>query len=187
MSKLYFITHPSVHIVKVLPIDQWGLSSKGINEVKRLLKLSFWNEISIIYSSPEKKAIQTAELISREYGIKIFTRDNLSEVDRSSTGFMEYGKYLDVVRNFYKHPKESIQGWESAAVASKRIFKDIAQIMSKHKNKSIVVIGHGATGTLLACSLLNKEPDFAEDTQGTGRYMIIDWNKRQLVQKWLKY
>ena len=187
MSKLYFITHPSVQIIKNQSIDQWGLSDKGIDETRGLLKLDFWNEINVVYSSPEKKAVQTAQLVSSECKLEICLSDCLSEVDRSSTGFIDYDKYIEAIKNFYNRPDESIQGWESANNATKRITECVKSIMSNHKDQTVAIVGHGATGTLLVCSLLNKKPDFTEDPQGTGRYMIINWDKRQIIQKWLTY
>lgn len=187
MSKLYFITHPSVQINKNLAVDKWSLSDKGLKETEQLLRLDFWREIEAIYASPERKAQQTAELVSKRYGLEVFKTNCLSELDRSSTGFVEYDAYIEMIKSVYSNPNKNIQGWESAFDVTKRITECIALIMSNHKDQSVAVIGHGATGTLLACSLLNKKPDFAEDPKGTGRYMIIDWDKKQLMKRWSGY
>ena len=186
MSKLYFITHPSVLIDKNIPIDQWQLSEKGIEETKRLLKLDFWKSIDAIYSSPEKKAAQVAELAASKYGLVPKTETCLSEIDRKSTGFMEYDIYMETVAEFYKKPSIEVNGWESAKKATERIVDCITRIMDSN-TKDVAIIGHGATGTLLACYLLNKPPTLSEDPQGTGRFMIVSWGEKKIEQKWLTY
>lgn len=187
MSKLYFITHPSVAIIKDQSIDQWGLSDKGLEETERLLKLNFWDEIEAIHTSPEIKAVQVASLAAKKLGINIKVHECLSEVDRSSTGFVEFDQYMKLMENFYSHPKERVEGWESAEEATKRIVNCVSGIMETANSGTLAIIGHGATGTLLACHLLAMDPSYSEDPMGTGRYMVIDWDKKIILNKWCEY
>lgn len=186
MSKLYFITHPSVLIDKHAPIDQWQLSEKGIEETKRLLKLNFWKNIKAIYSSPEKKAVQVAEMAVNKYSFGLKRESCLSEIDRSSTGFMEYDIYMETMTEFYNNPKIEVNGWESAENATNRIVDCVTKIMNSN-TENVAIIGHGATGTLLACHLFNKLPTLTEDPQGTGQYMIVNWDEKKILNKWVKY
>lgn len=186
MSKLYFITHPSVSINKSIPIDQWQLSNKGIWETERLLKLRFWKKIGLIHTSPERKAVQVARIVAKEYDLKVEINPCLSEVDRSSTGFVEPDLYVELIKEFYMNPLMEVRGWESAERATKRIVECVTNIMDS-ANKNVAIIGHGATGTLLACHLLKKAPTFTEDPQGVGRLMFIDWDKKKILTRWAEY
>lgn len=187
MAKLYFITHPQVNIIQGIPIDKWALSHEGIASCDRLASLDFWNNIDVIYSSPEKKALQTTKIIAKKNRILVKKKHSLREFDRSSTGFLQPTTYMNAIESFYANPELSHRGWETANSASERIYACVNSIFNQDNHKNIAIIGHGATGTLLVCKILGIDPTFLEDPQGVGVYMAIDWHKKKLILKWKKY
>lgn len=187
MAKLYFITHPQVNIIQDIPIDEWSLSQDGIASCERLSSQDFWSDIDIIYSSPEKKALQTTEIIAKKNHVLTKKKHCLKEFDRSSTGFLPPTIYMKAIETFYAYPDLSHRGWETANSASDRIYACVNSIFEQDHDKNIAIVGHGATGTLLACKVIGIDPSFLEDPQGVGVYMVIDWYKKNLIAKWKKY
>lgn len=187
MTKLFLITHPDVFIDPNQAIDKWKLSEKGIDRARALLNKSFWKDVSAIYSSTEPKAKTVAEMAGQKYNIPVIENENLVEIDRSSTGFMPYEKFMDTVRDFFKNPDESCRGWESARAARKRVSLATEEIMQKNNENNIVLLGHGAAFALLISYIKSMEPTFDLCQDGVGFISEIDWNTREIISMWKEY
>ncbi|KKR48417.1 MAG: hypothetical protein UT86_C0005G0001 [Candidatus Magasanikbacteria bacterium GW2011_GWC2_40_17] len=187
MNKLFLITHPDVVIDPKQAIDEWVLSEKGIDRAKALMNESFWNNISVIYSSTESKAKTVAEMAAHKFGIPIFEKKCLVEIDRSSTGFMPFDEFMIVVNDFFKNPDKSCKGWETARAAMNRVSECTEQIMQKHPGENIALVGHGAAFALLLSYIKGVEPTFDLCQDGVGFVSEIDWDKREIISMWEKY
>lgn len=189
MTRLIFVTHPPVEIDPKKSADQWLVSEDGWKEVERLIKKPFWKDVDKIYSSQENKAKRVAEKIAESFeNLHLNTPITLlGEIDRNSTGFLESDVYDNAIEEFYKNPDISFKGWETAKAATDRIVTAVSEIMKENKDRTIAIIGHGATGTLLACWVKGIEPSFSEDPRRNGCIMVFDWDKKQILSPWQKY
>jgi broad specificity phosphatase PhoE len=187
MTKLIYVTHPSVIFSQEIPIDQWGLSEKGKEEAKNLVEMSFWNEVDVLYSSTETKAYELADIIKAKFNIDYEKFDELKEADRSSTGALPLEEYMQGVRQAYLNPDIGFSGWESHRLMMQRNSIKVEEIMEKHKDQTVAIIGHGGAGTVLKCYIKGIEPDFAEDPKITGCFWICDWDNKKIIQDWQKY
>jgi len=91
MTKLYYITHPSVNLDKLKLPHEWGLSEKGFDEAKKLIEMNFWKEVDKVYSSFEPKSWQVADLVNEKYGLEYEKIQDLGEADRTKTPFFTFG------------------------------------------------------------------------------------------------
>ncbi len=191
MTKLVFITHPAVEIDPQISINQWQISQDGQKQIENLLKYPFWEEVDVIYSSQEGKALNTAKQIRAHFaGLKSPAPEgtfDLHEIDRSATGVLPKEVYDKAIEEFYQNPDKSYKGWETANAAKERITKVVTQIMEDNAGKTVAIVGHGATGTLLACRIKKIEPSFAEDPHTNGCIMTCDWDKKTVLSPWTKY
>lgn len=191
MTKLIFITHPAVDIDPQVPIDKWHISKDGQKQIENLLKYPFWKEVDVIYSSQEGKALNAAQQIKGHFAnLKSPAAEgmfDLHEIDRSATGILPKEIYYKAIEEFYQNPDKSYKGWETANAAKERITKVVTQIMEDNADKTVAIIGHGATGTLLACAVQKIEPSFAEDPHANGCIMVYDWDKKTVLSPWEKY
>lgn len=185
MSKIYYITHPLAKIEPDKPNTEWSLLEDSEEELERLSVMDFWKDIDLVFSSPEKKALQTAEYIKEHNNINYDVSDDLNEVRRESYQFVELQKYLKQVEDFYLHPEDSCNGWEKAVDAQKRLINFLDKIMVE--DKDIAVISHGIIGTLLACYLKKVDPTFNEDPKVSGCMMVVDWKAKNIISEWEKY
>lgn len=151
-----YITHPQVQIDPAVPVPDWGLSERG-RERALLAASSDWAaEIGRFAASTERKAIETAEILSAG-GLPVETDHAMSENDRSATGFLPPDAFEDAANWFFAHPQESFKGWERAADAQTRIVAAVERVLVNHDPKTpIAFVGHGGVGTLLKCHLLSK-------------------------------
>lgn len=187
MTKLIFITHPSVVISPNVPADEWSLSEKGIEETNRLLEKSFWKEVGAVYASTEPKAFAVAEMVREKFGLPYTEVGAIKEIDRSATGFLPYDEYMEVIEEFYRNPQVNVRGWESAEHARQRMKTAISDLMNAHQGEIVAVIGHGASGTLLACEVQGIPSTFEQDPKQTGCFMEIDWDKQNILSPWQTY
>ena len=60
--------------------SEWNISTEGIRLVRGLARQECWSEVSLIYHSPENKAVATARIISEITGISTKVADDLREL-----------------------------------------------------------------------------------------------------------
>ena len=67
LRKLVLIKHSMPNLTSSVPANQWTLSEEGIKNTEILAKKLRKYNFDKIYCSEEPKAIETAEIIAREY------------------------------------------------------------------------------------------------------------------------
>ena len=150
---LRYVTHPQVKIDPSVPVPDWKLSEIGRKRAVIFARLPLLATTSIIVSSAEKKARETAEIISSVVNAPIQICENSHENDRSATGFLEPQEFEKVADQFFALPMESTRGWEKAIDAQTRIVSEAVLLMNKKLEGDLLMVGHGAVGTLLFCHL----------------------------------
>lgn len=126
-----------------------GLSPKGIEQSNLLRdRLAKSGEITpdVFISSPQKRAFQTAEILSSAIGKAILT-DNDIEEWRSSDGslspeeFNERWKQVSMEQQAYYR---WIEGYENRSEFSLRVNLALNKIISEHAGKTVLLLTHGA-------------------------------------------
>lgn len=125
-----------------------SLSKEGIIQAQYLLN-RFGSNFDYIYTSPLKRAIQTAEIISENKKIKPIIELELREID---FGDWE-GLTLKEIQNNYP---EKFNQWKNDEVnapicggelsmkqASIRAKNALLRIAKKHKGNNIIIVAHG--------------------------------------------
>jgi broad specificity phosphatase PhoE len=163
-----YITHPQVLIDPDTPVPDWGLSERG-RERAGLAAASRWaSTLSRIVSSEERKAIETAEILS---GGRLLAEVHpaMGENDRSATGFLAPPDFEKAADWFFAHPQESFHGWEKAIDTQARIVSAVEAVLATHDaEKPIAFVGHGGVGTLLKCHLAGRPISRTGDQPGGG-------------------
>lgn len=186
MSYVYFISHPEVIIEPNTPVPERDLSNKGKERVRLLLTKPWTKSIGKIYTSTEKKATTTAKMIARNLKLKEYFLKDLTEIDRSSTGYIEKKEFETVVNKFFQNPETSTREWEKAIDAQLRINKAVEKIVSdKTTQADIGIISHGGVGALLLSYLKHKQISRIEDQpgEGGGNYFVFT-KLMELIHSW---
>ena len=125
------------------------LSEKGKKQNILLAKELSSLEIHKIYSSPLRRALDTAKEIHQFHGIDLEVRDNLSEWYLGSL----QGKNFPLDFDITKLPDDM----ENADLVKKRLQKLLNEITTNHDNETILFVSHGLTIKVLI-SILEKLP-----------------------------
>jgi broad specificity phosphatase PhoE len=189
MGFLRFVTHPQVRISADIPVPFWGLTDLGRSRVDALTKQPWLAHSTRLITSGETKALETAAIIAIASGLSIEVRHGLHENDRSSTGFVPPERFEQLADAFFREPTQSVEGWETALAAQARVKAATADLLEDDGN-DILVVAHGAIGTLLLCDLLGIPITRSEDqiggeaAPGGGNYWTFDRTTHTILHRW---
>lgn len=169
----YFITHPEVAVDPNSPIEEWNLSDAGRARAAHIASHAWTNQLGRIITSTEQKAKETGAIVASLTGLAFTSDSNLSENDRSATGFLPEIEFEATANEFFAHPNASIRGWETAAQAQLRIVAAIRRL-SSNTAISTAFVAHGAIGTLLYCDLMRISISREHDQPGQGSYFEFE-------------
>lgn len=148
-----YLSHPQVTIDPDQDVRHWSLNDEGKARVAALAKSNALRGTSIIISSAETKAIETAAPLADALNCPLEVRDLMHENDRSATGFLPPDEFEAVADQFFAVPEQSTRGWESAAAAQARTVRQVMSCLTEKTDCDVLFVGHGGVGTLLFCNL----------------------------------
>jgi len=187
MASLIFVTHPEVVIDPQVPIPQWPLNETGRARMERFAEGLEGRNVSAVYASAERKAMDGAEIVAKRLGLPVRTHEDLGENDRSATGYIAPPEFWEVVAEFFAHPTRSIRGWEKAADAQARIVTAVSRVAREEPTAGdIVIVSHGGVGALLTDHLQGVPigKGSRPSHPGGGCYLVIDRDPLAIRDDW---
>jgi probable phosphoglycerate mutase len=158
--------------------DHIELNSTGIEQAKKLAEHFKNKKLDVVYSSPAKRAIQTAQIVAKFHRLKVKTDVGLKE---RKYGQIEGRLWSDVEKKYphifekYKRTRElkGIKGVESIEQARQRFAKTLKNIAQKNSNKKILIISHGTVIRSFVSHLLKKK--IADISLENCEYFILEY------------
>jgi broad specificity phosphatase PhoE len=180
-----YLTHPQVQIDPAVPVPLWTLSAIGRKRVCALARAGWLFGTTEIIASGEPKALETAEILAAELGLAVTVKEAMHENDRSATGFLPPAEFEVVANEFFATPTVSVRGWEPARAAQQRIVREMEMVLEGEPRGDILVVGHGAVGTLLLCHYSKISISRAHDQPvGGGNYFTFLRHDRRVLHFW---
>lgn len=153
--RLYVVRHAAVTVRQDVPPERWHLSPEGRAGASALGEDPCWADVALLYTSPEPKAVATAQRIAARNEKPIAIEHALREVARPWTS----GDYRELVRRYLAG--DAVDGWEARAAALDRVRAAVDAIHECHADEDVGVVSHGLVLTLWLAELLGL------DTAGT--------------------
>src|SRR5687768_5455394 len=97
MRKLILVKHAPPEVVPGVPPEQWALSEKGRGLCAPLADALAPHEPTVVVSSEEPKAAETARLVAERLSVPWKTSPGLHEHDRSNVPHMRSGEFISLV------------------------------------------------------------------------------------------
>jgi broad specificity phosphatase PhoE len=159
MRALY-VTHPQVNMDASVPVPLWGLSPLGRERALAFAARGIVPPDAMIFSSRETKAMELADILAAPLGALVLSDHLMGENDRSATGFLPPELFEATADRFFAEPETSVDGWERAIDAQRRIVDTVATALNSVPDGiPAIFCGHGAVGTLLnAMSAAARSP-----------------------------
>jgi len=185
---VYFVTHPNVTISRDVPVPEWPLSELGRARMTRGLSQPWVRNVTSIYTSTERKAIDGARILAQHLALSFKQVSELGENDRSATGFLPPTEFEAVADEFFAKPDISIRGWERAVDAQSRIVEAVERLVASDQTAgAIAIISHGAVGALLYCKLAGKAIDrrYDQPANGGGNFFHCSLAPPMVYSNWV--
>ncbi|GIT92714.1 phosphoglycerate mutase [Jannaschia pagri] len=173
MAEIWMITHGQVTRDPAVPVPQWPLTPEGRTRHGRLNARLVAEGFGSLWSSPEQKARDAAEIHGTALGLVPGVREGLSENDRSSTGFLPPHQFEAAADAFFGAPDVSWNGWETAAAAQARILRTVRAIDAEAVPGNVLICGHGAVTALTLCHAMGVPISRQWDQPGGGGGNVI--------------
>ena len=183
MSLLYLVRHAEVLLRGDQPMASWQLSPAGEQQARDLSRSPAWRDVTLIASSPEAKAVATAQPTARATGLELQIDPGLHEVERGDTPLVSRDEYHALVAAHFASPRESVSGWETGEAARERVVTCINRLVDA-ADGSLCVVSHGLVlGHYLADLRGLPAPDLREwSAIPLPGIAVVDLEKRELVQ-----
>jgi broad specificity phosphatase PhoE len=183
-----YLTHAQVKIDPAIPVPGWSLSAAGRARTEALAASHRFSGTTQIICSGERKAIETAEIIAAKLNVGVEVRQAMHENDRSATGFLAPDAFERVADQFFAQPDVSIRGWERAIDAQSRIVREVDHVLTRSHAGDVLLVGHGAVGTLLLCHYSGLAIDRRHDQPaGAGHCFAFGKDDRRLLHSWRRF
>ncbi len=163
---LYFVRHGETeyNALNISQGEDTELSGTGIAQSKALARRFSKINIDLIYSSPMKRAKQTAKIINKSLKKDILYLDCLKE-RRAPSHFAGKRKDSTEVVNIEKlrdfHEKDPLWHYsdEENFIEYKERVKSFFSIIAKTKKENILVVSHGGPIRMIIFLMMEKEID----------------------------
>jgi broad specificity phosphatase PhoE len=152
---LFLVRHGRPVVDRLRPAHEWELDPAAYDDVWALRSSGRLPAHAVWFSSPEPKALSTAELLTDgDVGVV----DGLREQLRDSNEWVE--DFDDAVRRAFAVPDAvAVPGWEPLTVCRDRVVRAADGILAASSGSDVVLVGHGTAWTVLAAVLTRTEPD----------------------------
>lgn len=183
--KIVFIRHSKTAVNAEIPILLWGLSDVGIDKAQELATTKVIQDIDVIYSSCQTKAIETMLYLAKPNQIPMRTHRGLTEITSFTNKFYTGDLYTQQIKQYYNGEIERIAGGETIDEALNRFMAALEMIVTQEaSNKTIGIVTHGYilsffTGKYSGLNPFDlhhsiQQPDVAE----------FDWESKTFTKPW---
>jgi broad specificity phosphatase PhoE len=163
-----------------------SLDDAGIRQARLLGKyLSNW-ELEAIYSSPLRRAVDTANIIASYQKVGIQVAEGLTDFDYGEWQSLPEQEvkrlYPTVLNDWLNNPhKVRMPGGESLEDVRRRAMEVVDHALSRYQG-SVVLVSHRVVNKVLICSLLGLDNShFWNIKQDVGGITIFDYIDRHFV------
>ncbi len=162
------------------------LSETGVKQAKLLAEYLSTSKIEAVYSSPLKRAHNTAETIARPHKMKVNADPDLIDFDFGQWQGLSHEeikeKYKDLYTKWINHPEQvSMPGGESLEDVSRRVIRFKNKLIASHHG-TILIVGHRVVNKVMLCTMLGLDNSrFWKIRQDTCGISILTYQDEQFI------
>jgi len=176
MRTFVLAKHAMPQIKSDVPASQWHLSADGIAGAKRLAERLRQYEPSMIVSSSEPKALETAAIVAEMLGVQLESAFGLHEHERPEAGLLDRAEFERRVAELFARPAEVVFGAESANDALRRFATAVDRTLVENRG-DVVVISHGTVISLFVAARAHEDGRSLWGMLGLPSYVVLELPK----------
>lgn len=157
------------------------LNELGIRQARALARSLGKEPLVAVYSSPLKRALQTAQEIAHIHQLTVNVEEGIKEINQGDyeglTAQELFQNHADFLEKWLKEPAHlKIPNGESMREVQERAWRTIERIASRHeKGSMVVVVSHNLCISTVLCKALNLDlNDFRRVRQDVGALHCIE-------------
>jgi alpha-ribazole phosphatase len=136
-----------------------GLSLGGACQIESVAQYLRPVSLSAVYSSPRRRALESARLIATYHSLPVTSLEALSEINFGSFEGLSYGeiehRYPHLYRQWMECPTEiEFPNGESFAAMHRRVSEAARILRHVHCGQSIAIVSHGGVNRILLADAL---------------------------------
>jgi probable phosphoglycerate mutase len=157
MNKIYLVRHGEnrANLTKEFSCKyvDYPLTAKGRLQASQIGQFLLQKAIDIIYSSPLKRAMETATIIGKMINREIivsesFREINVGELEQKPVSKLIWANYQNVIQAWIAgFSDEAFPGGESYDQLCARFMQGLRLACQSHPDQNLLIVGHGAIFT----------------------------------------
>lgn len=180
-GKLVLVKHARPVLDRERPAREWRLAAAGEAQAVALAKrLAGFLPFELI-SSPEPKAIRTAEIVAGMLGVEPRAVEGLHEFDRPPLPILPRDEHLRLNARLFTEPYRPVLGSESARVALARFSAALLPEIHARRTGNLVVVTHGTVIALFVAAHNAVDAFGFWRTLECGELAVLDLPSLELV------
>ncbi|MBU0962447.1 MAG: histidine phosphatase family protein [Nanoarchaeota archaeon] len=159
MARIFLLRHGETESNRdniVSGILDSKLTYLGKTQAKKLAKLLEKENVNIIYSSPLKRALETAQEIAKKHKLKVIINNQLREINLGEFEGKSWDYVYKKIPNWreirYKYRPKGGETQKELDIRASSFLEDIKR---KYKTETIVILAHGSVNKAILGNLLN--------------------------------
>ena len=153
VRRIVLVRHAKPLIDENIPSAQWKLTPDGADAAARLAERLREFEFAQIASSPEPKAIGTAQAIAARLGLSVAIDDGFAEHSRKSVGFKTREEIEAGIAALFANPDRLVFGDETADACFERFEAALARQVAKSTG-DVLAATHGTILSIYVSRML---------------------------------
>ena len=157
VRRIVLVRHAKPRIQENIPSSQWKLSPEGAEAATGLAEHLREFQFSHIASSPEPKAVGTAQAIASRIGLAVAIDEGFAEHSRKSVGFVSRDEVEAGIAALFANPGRLVFGDETA----NECFYRFQQALDRQVAKStgdVIAATHGTILSVYVARTLGIDP-----------------------------
>lgn len=167
------------------------LNEKGRQQAEQIAQALSQEKVIAVYSSPLKRALDTARAIAQTHHLEVHTDPGLKEINAGELEGITLDKLKREYSEFLREWREGkssfrMPGGESLEELQTRAWGAIQRIVQRHSQGAVAVVGHTFTNLVTLCRALELEiPYFRRLRQDVAAINILDYGEKGFSLKLL--
>jgi broad specificity phosphatase PhoE len=148
--KLILVRHGETkwnHENRIVGHTQIALNSNGREQVARLSRALKDEKVSAIFSSPLRRARETAAAVANAHRLEVVTDDALKEVDAGELEGLTFGEVMERYGDFFQewikgNPSLRMPGGESMTELRQRTWPAVERVVGEYHDGMVILVSH---------------------------------------------
>jgi broad specificity phosphatase PhoE len=160
-----------------VPLDDTGVAQAAATAARIAAE---WKPVAL-YSSPLRRAVQTAQPIADRLGLEVRTVGGFSDINFGQWQGLPYPevhrRWPEMAQTWLTAPHTvTFPGGESLADVQQRSMPALQQVIEQHPDQDAVIVGHTVLNRVLLCAVLGLDNShYWRIGQDTCAVNVVEW------------